>query len=309
MELIRRIAPYDASAALKLLEETFGYEEVEVEAPQLDGREIAANKDIVWEAWEEDQLIGTIHATIPLSCPEICGLSAMATPPAARGKGLGRILFSKIIEEIDSQGVQTSFLGTSNPIAAKLYHSLGYAFLPGTHIMVRYREGDTVDFCRKMYAPVPEQVAILKDDSSIRIPLIPLAAIGGSTQMLDVNTAIFHRDFVTQRSCMGLYPRYRKLLTEGGHFYAAVDTRGVLGALLSTMPTKLGIRADFFCCDGFEPHLPKLLGVSPEDVYLQIADSDRKKQAFAQALGFSPAGDTQMLPCGEVWQPFRIWKK
>ena len=33
MELIRRIAPYDASAALKLLEETFGYEEVEVEAP------------------------------------------------------------------------------------------------------------------------------------------------------------------------------------------------------------------------------------------------------------------------------------
>ena len=39
MELIRRVVPYDASAALKLLEDTFGYEEVVVEAPQLMGKE------------------------------------------------------------------------------------------------------------------------------------------------------------------------------------------------------------------------------------------------------------------------------
>ena len=309
MELIRRTAPYDASAVLKLLEDTFGYEEVVVEAPQLDGREIAANRDIVWEAWENNQLIGTIHATIPLNCPEICGLSAMATAPIARGKGLGRILFAKIIEEIDSQGVQTSFLGTSNPIAAKLYHSLGYAFIPGSHIMVRYRDGDTVDFCRKMYASPQESIRILKDDSSIRIPMIPLVAIGGNTKVLDVNTGIFHRDFVTQRSCMGLYPRYIKLLAEGGHFYAAVDNRGILGALLSTMATEEGIRADFFCCDGFENHLPALLDGYTDNVYLQIAQCDKKKQAMAQKLGFSPVGDEQMLPCGDVWLPFCKWSK
>ena len=74
MELIRRTAPYDATAVRKLLEDTFGYEEVLVEAPQLDGREIAANRDIVWEAWEGDLLIGTIHATIPLKAPHLCPL-------------------------------------------------------------------------------------------------------------------------------------------------------------------------------------------------------------------------------------------
>ena len=51
MELIRRTVPYDASSALKLLEDTFGYEEVVVEAPQLMGQEVAVNTDIVWEAW------------------------------------------------------------------------------------------------------------------------------------------------------------------------------------------------------------------------------------------------------------------
>lgn len=309
MELIRRIVPYDAAAALKLLEDTFGYEEVVVEAPQLMGAEASVNKDIVWEAWEDGQLLGTIHVTIPKSCPSICGLSAMATHPSARGKGLGRILFAKIIEEFESQGVTAAFLGTSNPIAAKLYRSLGFSFLSGSHVMVRYAKGDTVDFCREQYAPVRENCRILKDDSAIRIPMIPLILIGGNTRILDVNTGLFHRDFVTQRSCMGLYPRYDELLKNGGHFYAAMDAQGVLGAMLSTMPTEAGLRADFFCCDGFEGQLPKLLDTCQEQVYLQIADCDEKKQAMAKKLGFSPVGEAALLPCGDVWLPFRTYRK
>ena len=309
MELLRRIVPYDASAALKLLEDTFGYEEVVVEAPQLMGAEVTANKDIVWEAWEGDQLLGTIHVTIPRCCPTICGLSAMATHPSARGKGLGRILFAKIIEEFESQGVTTAFLGTSNPIAAKLYHSLGFSFLSGSHVMVRYHKGDTVDFCRDQYVPIRTDCRLLKDDSAIRIPMIPLTLMGGNTKVLDVNTGLFHRDFVTQRSCMGLYPRYDALLKNGGHFYAAFDEDSIMGALLSTMPTEAGIRADFYYCDGFEGLLPKLLDACEDEIYLQIAECDSKKQDMVKKLGFSPVGESALLPCGDVWLPFRIYRK
>lgn len=308
MELIRHIAPYDAAAGLKLLEETFGMEEVLLEAPQLTGKEAEVNRDIVIEAWDNDALVGMIHATIPLGCPDICGLSAMVTAPSQRGKGLGRILFAKILEQIDAQGVTTAFLGTSNPIAAKLYHSLGFSFLPGSHVMVRYLQGDTVDFCREYYAAVCDSIHILKDSSAIRIPLIPLVVMGGNTQVLDVNTGLFHRDFLTQRSCMGLYPRYDGLLARGGHFYGAVDSRGILGAVLSTMPTEQGIRADFFCCDGFESILPQLLESCGDKVYLQIAECDTKKQELAEKLGFSPVGDPVMLRCGDVWLPFRIYQ-
>lgn len=309
MELIRRTAPYAASAVLRLLEDTFGIEEVLVEAPQLAGEEAAVNRDIVWEAWEDGHLLGSIHATIPLAIPSICGLSAMATAPAARGKGLGRLLFAKILEEIDSQGVETAFLGTSNPIAAKLYHSMGFSFLPGSHIMVRYRHGDTVDFCRRYFGAAVEDFRILSDSSSIRIPLIPLTALGSNTQVLDINTGLFHRDFVTQRSCMGLYPRYRTLISGGGHFYCAVDSRGILGALLSTLPTEQGLRADFFCCDSFRGSLPLLLEACGEAVYLQIAEGDTKKQALAARLGFSPVGEPCLLPCAELWLPFRTYRK
>ena len=309
MELIRRVVPYDASAALMLLEDTFGYDEVAVEAPQLMGKEAAVNKDIVWEAWENDQLVGTIHVTIPRSCPTICGLSAMATHPSVRGKGLGRILFTKIIEEFESQGVTAAFLGTSNPIAAKLYHSLGFSFLPGSHVMVRYHQGDTVDFCREHYAPVREDCRILIDDSAIRIPMIPLVLMGGNTKVLDVNTGLFHRDFVTQRSCMGLYPRYETLLAKGGHFYAATDEQGIVGAILSTIPTQAGTRADFFCCDGFACILPRLLDACKETVYLQIAECDTQKQELAQKLGFSPCGKEEILQCGDVYLPFRYYRK
>lgn len=309
MELIRRVVPYDASAALKLLEDTFGYEEVVVEAPQLMGAEASVNKDIVWEAWEGDLLVGTIHTTIPRSCPTICGLSAMATHPSVRGKGLGRTLFVKIIEEYESQGVTAAFLGTSNPIAAKLYHSLGFSFLSGSHVMVRYAHGDTVDFCKERFSPIRKDCCILKDDSAIRIPMIPLVLMGGNTKVLDVNTGLFHRDFVTQRSCMGLYPRYDTLLKNGGHFYAAVDDSGIVGAILSTMPAEFGIRADFFCCDGFEGILPKLMDACNKNMYLQVAECDTKKQELVEKLGFSPAGEAEMLPCGDVWLPFRFYKK
>lgn len=308
MELIRCTVPYDASAALKLLEDTFGYEEVVVEAPQLMGQEVAVNTDIVWEAWEGDQLVGTIHTTIPKSCPTICGLSAMATHPSVRGKGLGRILFAKIIEEFEKQGVTAAFLGTSNPIAAKLYHSLGFSFLSGSHVMVRYQHGDTVDFVREYFTPVRETCHITKDDSAIRIPMIPLVLMGGNTSILDVNTGLLHRDFVTQRSCMGLYPRYATLLKNSGHFYAASDERGILGAVLSTMPTETGIRADFFCCDGFMGLLSKLFNECKDDIYLQIAQCDFKKQELAKTLGFAPVGEPFMAPCGDVWLPFRIYK-
>jgi hypothetical protein len=174
--------------------------------------------------------------------------------------------------------------------------------------MVRYAKGDTVDFVREHYAPVRESCRILKDDSAIRIPLIPLVLMGGNTIVLDVNTGLFHRDFVTQRSCMGLYPRYDALLSKGGHFYAAVDEMGLLGAMLSTMPTSDGIRADFFCCDGFQGLLPRLLDACEDSVYLQIAQCDGRKQEMAQVLGFSPTGDTQMQKCGDVWLPFRLYK-
>jgi len=305
MELTRYTSPCDCSAALQLWEQTFGAAEAALEAPQLDGSECGHNLDILYVATEGNTLLGTIHATIPHRCPTLAGLSGMCTAPAARGTGLGRILFTKILEEIDNLGVETAYLGTGNPIAAKLYHSLGFSFLPGSNVMVRYKCGDTVDFTRRIFGPAPTQVQILPGDPSMRIPLIPLVLHRGSLKVLDRNTGLMSSREMLQRSCMGLYPKYAAL----PGFWSAVGEAGTLGAVASIAKNEEMV-ADFFCCDSFTDTVPQLLDTCCEHgaTCLHIADYDDQKRAIVQALGYRPCEPTA-IQIGAFTLPATVYRK
>ena len=309
MELLRFESPFACREVLNLWEEIFGREEALLETPQVDGTEIADNLDIVYTAVENGQLLGTIHGTIPRAVPAICGLSAMCTTPAARGKGVGRILFTKIVEEMEAQGVQTMFLGTGNPIAAKLYHSLGFSYLPGSHVMVRFRQGDQVDFTRE-YFRKPERIRIVPGSAALRIPIIPLVLHEGASLILDCNTGLVDCRTMAQNRCMSLYPQYMTLAERGGAFWAAVSEQGIPGAMASVLPTELGFRADFFGCENYLPALPQLLEACRQkfgSVYLQIAEQNPKKIRMAEELGFRPDGAAE-LELGPVWLPCRIFR-
>lgn len=307
MELTRYTSPCDCGAALRLWEDTFGAAEAALEAPQLDGSENAHNLDILYLATEGDTLLGTIHATIPHNCPTIAGLSGMCTVPAARGTGLGRILFTKILEEIDSLGVEVSYLGTGNPIAAKLYHSLGFSFLPGSNVMVRYKRGDTVDFTHRVFDPTPTDVQLTPGSPALRIPLIPLVLHRGSLKVLDRNAGLMSSREMLQASCMGLYPKYAAL----PGFWGAVSGSGVLGAIASIAPADSGETvADFFCCDSFADTVPALLdtcrihGAS----CLHIADHDTVKQSLVRKLGYRPCEATT-IRIGAFTLPATVYRK
>lgn len=304
MELIRRVVPYDASHALKLIREIFGEEEALLESPQLTGAEVEENTDIVYEAWEDGVLAGTIHATIPKMQPAICGLSAMCTATSHRGKGVGKLLFAKILEEIDGLGVQTAFLGTGNPIAAKLYHDFGFAYMMGSGVMERYVIGNNARF-RQNYTERPESYQIIPGSAAMRIPMIPLIVCGGRQRVLDINTSLYNCSMVSQLSCMSLYPRYEQLVKDGGKFWGVVSNTGVLGAVLSAKPTKQGIRADFYCGQGFEDTISELMAVCLKafpDAYMQVADMDIRKQPLVAGMGWVP-GEKTMEQCGSFFLP------
>lgn len=311
MELSRHTSPFDCTDMLKVITDIFGESEALLETPQLNGSEREQNLDIVYLAREGDTILGTIHATIPGTNPALAGISAMCTTPQARGKGIGRILFAKIVEELEQSGVKTMFLGTGNEIAAKLYHSLGFSFLPCSNVMVRFSEGDLVDFNRKMYRPKPVSCRIEPGNASMRIPIIPLVLHKGPFVILDCNTNLFNCSQIPQLSCMSLYPRYMELAAAGGAFWGASDDSCILGAICSVKPTELGLRADFFCCGSFTDVIPQLLEKCEakaeelsERLYLQIADADRNKQKWAAACGYRCTEAVTMnvngmlLPCG-----------
>ena len=281
MKLIRYTSPYDSKETLDLIEEIFGKDERELETPQLSGAEAKYNEDIVYLAKDGDTTLGMIHATLPKALPHIAGVSAMCTTEAARGKGIGKLLFKNIVEEMDTLGVKTSFLGTGNPIAAKLYSGFGFSYLPGSHVMVRMTEGGYVDFTRDYFGKTEGKITVTEGDASMRIPIIPLVLNRGDQIILDANTHLVSSAIFTQSFCMSLYPRYVRLARDGGYFFGAKDERGVLGAMASVAKDSFGeMRADFFTVSSFESCVPDLIYTLKEkcdNFYVEVADSDESK--------------------------------
>ncbi|MDO4809508.1 MAG: GNAT family N-acetyltransferase [Eubacteriales bacterium] len=305
MEIVRREAPFACEDVLALWAKIFGKEEALLEKTQIDGSETAFNRDVMYVAYENGKAVGTIHATFPKAAPMFCGLSGMCTDQAVRGTGLGRILFEKIVEESEKQGAEYTFLGTSNPLAAKLYHSCGFSFLPGTNIMARFKDGGRFDMDSRFFREKPAGMTVCEGTPAERIPLIPLAAYRGPFFLMDRNTGIFTSDVVNQVSCMGLYPRYADLADRGGRWFTAEDTAAkVPGALLSAVPAEGRVRADFFCADGFLDAVPELLSlVSGEDVFFEVFARDEKKRELLQKNGYRPVAEKTvsvrefMIPC------------
>lgn len=295
MELIRYIAPFDASGALSQLEKIFGVEERLLEECQLNGSEAGYNKDIVYLAYENGTLLGMIHGTIPLKTPNLAGLSGMFTTEAARGKGIGKLLFSKIVEEVSMHGVRLAVLGTGNPVAAKLYAQFGFGFCPGSNVMARFSQGGMVDFVRDSYRELHGNAQISRGTPAMRIPVIPLVLQQEFGLILDINTAIFNTSAVTQRSCMGLFPRYEALRKQGGDYFMAFDEAGVLGAVCSVCPRESGsCRADFFALPAFEPVVPSMihqLEANFGSLYFEIAHSDTGKAHILQENGWTATAD------------------
>ena len=295
MELKKFNAPFDTAEVLEHLEQIFGIEERLLEECQLNGSETEFNRDIVYLAYENDTLLGMIHATIPLKTPCLAGLSAMFTTEAARGKGIGKILFEKIVEEVSTHGARLTVLGTSNPVAAKLYSKFGFGFCPGSNVMARFSEGNMVDFARDYYRKASGSVIVSRGNQSMRIPIIPLVLQPDFPLILDINTGIFNSSTITQRSCMGLFPRYEALRKQGGDYFMAFDEAGTLGAVASVSPQNhRSFRADFFALPSFESAVPAMIHKIEESfgkVYFEIACSDKIKESILKKNGLKAIGE------------------
>lgn len=296
MEIIRYTSPFDYDEVLALIEEMFGKGEAMLELPQMNGEEAEQNIDWIYVAKEGNTILGSVHATIPKKEPRICGVSGVCTTPAARGKGVAKVLFGQMMEDIDAAGVKVSLLGTGNPVAIKLYESFGYRFLVASGVMVRLRDCSIVDFLQKAYAGQPQKFEIVKGSADFRIPIIPLILHQGCPFLMDRNTNLFSRGTLSQVRCMSLYQLYRSVRDQGGDFFGALDESGRLGAIASVMPTENGLRADFFNCKAYASAIPALLKRCEEqgEVYLQISASDKEKCAIVEELGYRPVEDVPM---------------
>jgi len=308
MEIRKYTSPFECDDIISLWEEIFGEAEAELERVQLDGSETEHNTDIVYAAYEDDILLGTVHITIAKKHPDLCGVSGVCTTNAARGKGISKVLFKYAMDEADSMGVKAAFLGTGNPYAIKVYTSNGFIFIPCTGAMARVKDSDFHTYTKNLYSAKSEKISICRGSPDVRLPIIPLAYCTGGDGFLDVNAGIVGRGITfSQVSCMGLFQKYLDLEKSGGKYCSAANELGTVGAMASAMKTDRGLRADFFCVKAFESAVPQMIDRLGAD-YLQISDADEYKQQLAEQMGYKKTAPI-MEPYRACIIPMHIYER
>lgn len=269
--------------------ETFGFEEADVEKPTISGEENFYNQDTQHIAMDGENLLGTAHLTISRMNPIVGGISGVAVNPIARGRGIGGMLISDCVKEFENAGGEALFLGTGNPVAARLYHSAGFSFIPGSNVMVWVKNGGSFSsFTSKYFSLSENKLKIAELTPGFRYPVVPLILYRGGNLVLDCNAGLWDCSEINQSSCAGLYEKYANILKQGGKVAGLTSDNGFIYAMATVLPTEQGKRMDFFACPDAANNIECLIEwcESQGADYSMISVGDRNKKKILESLGY-----------------------
>ncbi len=258
------------------LEKIFGQDFVETQNIfflSFQANEKKFNRDFVFIVRHNNSVVSTAHLTISRFDRKLGGIGEVATAGEFRGRGLAKVLCNMAISEFEKQGGKCLFLGTNNPAAARLYHSLGWKYIPGSRVMVRFSDGNKeIDLFlngRKKFRN--KKTVIFKGDARFRLQIIPLILFPFDEIVLDLNAGLFSTRWFVQKSCMGLYPRYEKI-DESGAWFVALSGKNVVGLSSVKLNDDRCAQIDGFC-------LPETGEKVMKNLYLEAVNFARKNGA------------------------------
>ena len=198
----------------------------------LAGAEQDINRNLLYLAREGSELVGTCQLTVGCSNVRLGGLGEVATAVSHRRRGIGRTLSSQARDEFLELGGEAIFLGTVNPLAARLYQDLGWRKFAEANVMCLLPGGrDPGEFLLDYFRHRGD-VEVSVGSAVHRLEMIPLIIDPHAYRILDANLALFSTRYTAQDSCMGLFPRYQAVRDEGaGEWFVATTETGCLVGL------------------------------------------------------------------------------
>ncbi|MBQ7096805.1 MAG: GNAT family N-acetyltransferase [Clostridia bacterium] len=284
----------------------FGIDEAESASKKLTGYESEYNDMYIYSCWDGNVLLGTTHITMSKLCPSVCGIGCVCSSEEARGRGIGKIIFSAVLEDFDSAGGQAAFLATGNPVAANLYQSFGFQYLPGTKAMCRFTNTNRVRFEKEFYEK--SELTVLKNSPYLRTLMLPLALTTGTAFSLDSNIQLFSSKAITQIYCESLYPKYEKLWEDGGITFSLHNKNGAVCAVASIAD----YRIDVFYHQDYAEESKKLIEacqVYTQKPYVLIAKNDCDKEKLFTEMGYRPCGEEVVMEFNGYNVPFARFEK
>jgi GNAT superfamily N-acetyltransferase len=293
------IAAELADELLPFWESIFGEGPADIGRAVFLGAEQDYSRSTLYLQREGADLAGTCFTMHSKSVPALAGFAEVATEPRFRGRGIASGLCGQAVEDFRAGGGEAFFLGTGNPLAARVYQRLGWRKLAGTNVMVNITAGDAPEAFLVDYFRRPGVVVVSPAAADVRVPMIPLIVTPHDTQVLDANVGLYSCRYQVQHSCMGLYPRYVRGLEDGGAFFAGRTEDGrVIGLASARLDGAGGCQVDGFVQHNFSTEWNGLVqaacawGRERGAAKLQavVAVEDEEKQALFEAVGFTLSG-------------------
>jgi GNAT superfamily N-acetyltransferase len=300
MRLVVPITPELTEELYDFWGEIFGPPSPDLPPRVLLGHEQEHNRNILYLTRRGGSLAGTCLTTIPKGVPRLAGFGEVATGPRLRGSGIATDLCGQAVDEFRGSGGQAFFLGTGSPVAARIYHRLGWRKLAGANVMANISSGDSPESFFTDYFRDPGTSTIRAASDADRVPMIPLLVSPHDWQVLDANTGMYSTRYRVQHSCMGLYPKYFAITEDGrGTWFSAVTEDGrVVGLATARLDAGRGCQVDGFTHKyhqtAWEPLIQSAIdwGASSgaSSWWAAVSAEDEEKQALFESLGFRRSG-------------------
>ena len=260
------------------------------------GSEDNYNTTKVFYYSEENSIISTCATVTSNNINILGGLAEVATHKRFRGNGFAKDLCNKALDKFFTNKGQALFLGTSNPIAEKLYIKLGWQKIHNSNVLVNINSNIPYKQFSINYFKDEYIISIDEANTSTRIPIIPLTIYPHRSELLDSNINIYSTKYHTQSSCMGLYNKFNILKKEhnGSWFVAKTKSEKIVGISTTKLIDYKTYNIDGFVHPNFNKNINLLINKSikwcinqgAEKITAQANINDFIKQSIFEKLNF-----------------------
>ncbi len=268
---------------------------IDINKSLLSGSEVQSNLIKLYVYENKDQILSSAVIVMNIQNPSIAAIGEVCTSLNSRGKGLANSLCEKIIEDYFSNYQNNAiFLGTVNPIAEKIYKSLGWKNIDNSLVMFNSKNQDDFESFLNKYNKNELRKNISEGNSNFRLSIIPFVLSIRSNNQIDLNSKI---NLINKTSsCLGLFNKYESLQFRQGKWFSLSDDENRIFSIVSYLEENNksfridGLFNKFYYDDSkklIKFLVNKLVNQKANKIYAEIYKKDELKLQLFHELGFT----------------------
>lgn len=267
---------------------------VDVDKILLRGSEKNINQINLYSIERDSEFLSSVILIFPKDNPTISGLGEVCTRIDSRGRNYASSLCKLARDDFFSKSnAEGNFLGTVNPVAAKIYEKLGWKKITNSLVMFNSVNNISFDnFVEQNYIS-SEKLNISEGSPYFRLPLIPFVLSNKKFIYSDINVGILGE--LESSYCLSLYDKFDSLLKRNGNWYCMHNLNNQIYGISTYQEEKPKI----YRIDGFNNHIYKndfhnlldktiksILEKDPLKIYVDVLMDDKYKYETFSELNF-----------------------